>query len=125
MTRRHKVTGAGDTRPTSIKKGTDMQIDFGQKFVDLGDDPIVDDKGVALTLADAAMNGLVMQFQDEQGLSGEEKLKRWELALRIKRADGPLEVSAEDIALVKKVVAKSYAPLVSGQAWHMLEQRNG
>ena len=120
-----------------------MQIDFGQKLVDLAGEDIVESGGFnvdafikvhpsidispfynpprALFLGSAAMNGLVMQFQDEHGLSGEEKLKRWELALRIKRATGPIEVSAEEVTMIKKVIAKAYAAIVSGQAWQMLE----
>ena len=73
-----------------------------------------------LTLAVIAENALLQAYSDEQNLSGEEKIKRYALARKI--ADNPkTDLSAEEIALLKKLIAKSYNPLITGQSWHMLD----
>ena len=98
-----------------------MQVLLGKVFTDLEGAEIRGDKGEPVILRDVATNALLAVFQDEQNLSGEEKLKRWELAVKIRRAVDPCEISVEEVSLVKKLIGKAYAPVISGQAWHMLE----
>ena len=82
--------------------------------------PILKD-GPPLTLRRVAMNALVAQFQDEQGLPGDEKLIRWELALKIKNATDPVDLFPEEVVKIKNCIAKLYGPGVSGQAWQLLK----
>ena len=94
------------------------KIPSGEKNL-MGQDILVD--GPPLTLRVVCQNALVAMYQDEQQLSGEDKLKRWELAVKIKKSPEPCELSTEDVVLVKKLIGKMYIPAISGQAWQLLE----
>ena len=73
------------------------------------------EKGKALTLADVAENALLADYRDEANIDGVEKLKRWTLARKIEETKLSVALSAEDIALIKKLVGKAYNPLVYGE----------
>lgn len=73
-----------------------------------------DEKSPVLTLAIVAENALLASYQDETNLSGEEKLKRFRLAEKIASQKGDITLTAEEIALIKKLVAKAYNPLIVG-----------
>lgn len=74
------------------------------------------------TLRAICVQALMGIFDDERGLSGEEKLARYELALRINKAEEPVELKAEDVALLKKLIAKGFATIIVGQAWKALDK---
>lgn len=82
-----------------------------------------DGKPVELTLRKVCVDALLTQFPDEQStLTGEEKIRRFTLAKNIQSNLAPA-LTSEDTALVKKMVAKAYGPLIVGQAWDLLEQK--
>ena len=56
-------------------------------------------------------------------MAGEEKLKRYKLAMLIYDNDAP-ELSIEDLAKIKELVGKAYVPLIVGQVWSMLEKED-
>jgi hypothetical protein len=99
--------------------------DFDARIVNLDGSPVTDDKGKAieLTVRSVSVNALMTPQQDEPNLTGEEKLRRAELARRILTKDtAPL--TAEDTALIKKLINKTYpSPLVVEQAWRALEAK--
>lgn len=97
-----------------------MKRDFSTDLIGLGDAKLVDEKGEALKLSAIAVNVLVGQYQDEQGLSGEDKFARYKLAERLNQG-GVQEISAEEIALLKKLIGKAYGPIVVGPAYEALE----
>ncbi len=103
-----------------------MTIDFTQAFktLDGKDFPAGATEDGPLRLRAVATNALLSAFQDEQQLSGEDKIKRWKLAQRI-HAEDAVNLTAEEIALTKKLIAKGYATLISAQAWEMLEAERG
>jgi hypothetical protein len=70
-----------------------------------------------ITLGAVAMRALTAP---EQGISGEDSLKRGQLALGVYRSPGA-ELTAEEIALIKKQVAKFYSPLVVARAFPLLD----
>lgn len=74
-----------------------------------------------VTLASIATNALLANYEDEKNLSGDDKVKRFKLAQQINDADGEVEVTAEQISLLKMLIAKGYSPLVVGQAYDILE----
>ena len=99
-----------------------MAIDFTRPMTTLDGKPFKDPSGqiTDVTLAVIAENALLQAYSDETNLSGEDKIKRYTLARKI--ADNPkTELSAEEIALLKKLIAKSYNPLITGQSWKMLD----
>lgn len=105
-----------------------LAIDFAKPFT--GDDgkPIC---GVEIKAADecpadkiftlriATRNALYATFEDEKNISGDDKFKRAELAQGI--VGGDVKLKAEDVALIKRLLAKLYGPLIVYQAWTALD----
>ena len=88
-----------------------------EQYVGPDDKPLERD----LTLASVAVTALLASYDDEKNLSGEDKVKRFKLAQQINDADGDVEVTAEQVSLLKSLIAKGYTPLVVGQAYEILE----
>jgi hypothetical protein len=101
-------------------------VDFTAQLVDLDGQALKEptDEQTPVTLGRAASSALVQPYQDEASLPGAEKVQRWQLACRVRSA-AALDLPAEDIALIKKCVAKMYSPLIVGQAWQMLDPPKG
>ena len=99
-----------------------MALDFTQPITTLDGKPFKDPSGQVsdITLAVIAENALLQAYSDETNLSGEDKIKRYALARKIED-NKKVDLSAEEIALLKKLIAKSYNPLITGQSWHMLD----
>ena len=94
-------------------------VDFSDVLKnEAGEDLKIRDK--EQTLGIIVANALFATFPDEKDLSGEEKFKRGMLALDVQGA-GTMTLSAEDIAMIKKVVAKAYGPLIVAQSWKLLD----
>ena len=71
------------------------------------------------TLRLVAVDALMMQRRGEE-LGGDEKVRRYALAMQIHSEDEP-DLKVEDVALIKKLVGELYGPLVVGQVWAMLD----
>lgn len=98
-----------------------MKINVTQQFHEIDGTPAtVGEEKNPFMLRKVLVESLLLTYNDEAHLPGEEKVKRYELAVKIQREDEP-ELKIEDIALVKKLVGKAYAPIIVGQAWSMLE----
>ena len=99
-----------------------LAIDFRTPITQLDGKPFTNEAGQpdGMTLGKVCTNALMANFPDEQGLSGDEKMRRFLVAKNIfEHYDYSLNV--EEIALVKKLVGKSYGPLIVGQAWALLD----
>lgn len=75
-----------------------------------------------LTFKTAAVEALGQLFQDEPP-NHTEKLKRFRLALKLEESDGEVEVSAEEIVLIKHVVGKMFDPIIFGRMDQFLEDK--
>lgn len=100
-----------------------MKVDFSQSLVDLDGKALVEQtSSKPITLRALAVNALMASFEDEKNLSGEEKVKRYETALLVHNSqDEPIEMTVEAVALIKRLIGRSYGPLLVGQAWKMLD----
>lgn len=96
-----------------------MKIHFDQVLNDLDGEPIKSDEGQPVTLSSIARNVLLARFQDETP-SGEESYHRHELA---RSAKGEADWKSEDVALLKRLIAKAYAPLIIGPAYDAIEPK--
>jgi len=75
----------------------------------------------AFTLKNACVTALQIQFDDEKGLSGEDKFKRHKLVEKIYAAKGEIDMTVEEVTLVKKIIGKAYGTLIVGRCWELLE----
>lgn len=99
-------------------------IDFNTQITQIDGKPIIDDKGAPapVTLKKVAVEALLTTFPDEASLAGEEKARRYVLAVKISGSDsGKIELTSEDVTMLRKVVGKGYGPLVVGQVWKIID----
>jgi len=96
-----------------------MQVDFSAPILDLNGQPLVDDNG-PVNLGVICLQALLANHDEDRNLSGLEKVRRFNLATEI-HANKIVNVSAEDIALLKQLVARSFIVLVTGRAWALLD----
>ena len=117
-----------------------MKIDFNYKFTELDGtiipeqppEMVKNDNGEMeekkyppFTLRKACTNVLVMREVDEKGrpkqLTGKEKVERYELAKKIHHSKGLVDLTVEEIALLKELVGRIYPPITVGQAFEILD----
>lgn len=100
-----------------------MKVNFSQEMYDLDGKKLVEPPmSRPVTLRTLAVNVLMAAFEDEKHLSGEEKVKRYDMALLVHNSkDDLIDMSIEDVALIKRLIGQAYGPLLVGQAWKMLE----
>ena len=98
-----------------------MRRNFDQPILDLNDNPVKDAQGTVFTLGVITMNALLMPYEDEKNLTGKDKAERMQLALKINKRMKEVDLTVEQLALVKTLVAKAYGPLIVGRAWELLE----
>lgn len=95
-----------------------MKIDFTTQFQSLDGNPLVNQDSNPILLSLICVNSLLAPSDKPQ--SGEQKLKIWQLSKRISQATEPLEITPEELVLIRDEVARSQPPLLSGQAWELL-----
>lgn len=96
------------------------RINLSKSFVDLKNKSI-ENEGQLFTLKDAITQCLLIEFPNETP-DAEDKVKRFKLAIKVNGAtEDSIELSAEDISLIKKVIGKSFGALIVGQAFDFLE----
>ena len=104
-----------------------MVVDFKKPILNIDGEPAskYDVNGKPngnLLLSAVSTNALLSRFEDEKTISGEDMVKRYDLAIKIHNAPIPgLEVSPEEIVLLRMLIAKGNGPLVCGRAWELLE----
>ncbi len=98
-----------------------MKIDFTQEIKTLDGKSLPYNENKKTLLKDVSCDALLAQFNDERDLPGEEKCKRWLLATRIYSNPQNIDLTVEEIVLVKKIIGKAYPPLVVGQSWNYIE----
>ena len=103
-----------------------MKLDKDAALFDFNGKPITAAENKPLTLGWLCLEALQMIFEDEKGLSGEEKQKRFYLAHRISRNKAP-NLTSEEVAKIKALAAKvpHWGPLIVGQLWELLEGKPG
>ena len=73
-----------------------------------------------LTLGAAVAHSLFATYPDERELSGEDKWARARLAQRVKE-DKAAALTANEVTLIKRLLAKAYGPIVLLQAYPVLD----
>jgi len=66
------------------------------------------------TIGEALMNALMSSYKDDSECSGEDKIKRFKLGLRIEEAkDGVVEFTTDEITFIKKYLNKAGFPPIA------------
>ena len=60
-------------------------------------------------------------FEKPEEIDGEEKLRRFQLVMKIQNSKATLDIGTKDIELLKKRIAILHPTLISGQAWQVLD----
>ena len=96
-----------------------MKIKINQKIKDAEGNEIILQGKPAMTLRDVNVNSILTldQADDEK-----KKWEKYEIFKKIKESKNEVELTIEEIALVKKCIGKFQPPLVMGQCWEMLEK---
>lgn len=117
-------------KPNKIsEKETPVKIYFLQSLINLDGSPLETVTAACpacgratekrtLTLYSVCAEALLAQLRDENP-PGEEKARRYQLALKITNED-EIELTPEEAVLIRSLVAKVYGPLVVGQVWELL-----
>jgi hypothetical protein len=82
---------------------------------------IQDPNGPKMDLKSICTSALLSTEGDNSNIEGAEKVKRYELALTIHKAEKEVELEVEEVALLKRLIGKMYLPLIVGQAFAYLE----
>ena len=98
-----------------------LAVDFAAPINNLDGTAMRKDDKTVLTLEEVASTALLSSYQDESNLDGVEKNKRFWLAKKIHDQRKDPVLTADEIALIKRLIAKAYNPLVVGQAWTILD----
>jgi len=102
-----------------------MKIDITQVMTAYDGTPIketlADGKTAELTLKEVVCRALA---RPEQGLDWKEEIRRDDLCREIYRSEKTVELTADDVTLIKGLVSKfGWSPSVSGAAHKMIDPR--
>jgi len=97
-----------------------MKVNFSQPLKDLEGNTLNNEKGKGVFLNTVCANALIASPENNK-VDGVEKVKRYELAKKI-MGGGDIDVSVEELALIKELLGTSYGVLVVGQAYKMLDK---
>lgn len=104
-----------------------MKINFDSKLTDLKGNTIkenIDGKEVESTLKDPCLNALLADVKKPQNApieTGRDKFKKYNLAKKISEG-GVVDITAEEITLIKEQLGLAYSALVVGMCWDVLEK---
>lgn len=102
-----------------------MNLDFTQKLSGIGGKPIMLDEKTQARLADIAI-GALSTPETEHGravqLQPSEQVRRYSLCLKISDSTGPIDIKAEDVTLIKRLIPAAYpSPMIGGPAIMLLD----
>lgn len=95
-----------------------MKVKINQVLKDVDGTPITMNNK-PYTLGDVCIASLLTPLQED---TEKTKWEKYEIFKKIKESKNEVELTIEEIALVKKCIGKFQPPLVMGQCWEMLEK---
>ena len=78
---------------------------------------VVDGNAIDATMKMVIVNAILSPVKDESGV---DKVKKYELAKKVYASD-EVELTAEEISLIKERVGEGFAPIVVGQIFELLK----
>ena len=104
-----------------LREQNPMKIDFDAPILALDGTPMRDGENPA-TLKALACTALAAMFNDEPSLSATDKYQRFALGLKLVDG-GEVDLSVEEIGLIKKLIGKAYPPVTMGRAYDLLDPK--
>lgn len=96
-----------------------MRIDFSTPIRDLKGE-VIKDGNKDFTIGAVSCTALLNPYEDEKNIGADDKVRRFQIALKA-TAGGEQELSVEEVAELKKLIGKFFAPLVVGRAFEILD----
>ena len=97
-----------------------MKVDMNQKIKNM-DGSVAKEGDKEITLGVICANALLATIPNENP-TGPQKYERFGLATKIHASkDGMLEISVENLAMLREMIGKGYSTLVVGQAYDLLD----
>ena len=109
-----------DGKEMTVPSKFRINPDTGQPFMGEDGQPLAT-KSESVKLGTICVNVLMANKRDEQ-LDGEEKLSRYILASKIKQATASIDVTAEEVAKIKKMVGEFMSTMIVGSVYQQLEK---
>lgn len=95
-----------------------MKIDINKNLTSIDDQPLLDN-GKSVTLRDVCIQATLTPSQKD---TQEEKWKKYEIYKKLKKCDGGIvELTVEEISIIKKASGEIHPPLLMGQLFDLLE----
>lgn len=98
-----------------------MRFNFEQTLKNFEGQEVKNERNEVVTLKSACLNSVLATFPDEKSITGEEKLKRYNLAKKISKNE---DITIEEIAMTKTLVGKAANPLLVGIIYEILERKD-
>lgn len=77
-----------------------------------------------LTLKHVIVNALLAEFEAEANtITGEDKLRRYRLAMTVMDGKAEIELEAAQVVEIKDLIGKGWSPLIAGQSWELIEPK--
>ena len=101
-----------------------MKIEFAQVLLSMDGESLKENRegkpSRDLTLGRACINALLTDIPNEHQ-TGTQKFDRFKLAMRLGNEPDPIEITAEEIAMIKAQVGKVYFTYTVGLVYTILE----
>lgn len=98
-----------------------MKIKINTPILGLDGQPLLE----GFTVKEAMVQSLVTVLPGDEGLTGVQKFQAFTLATKINSADGFVDLSIEDMKLIKDRSGVMLSPVAMGRVWQALEQNEG
>lgn len=97
-----------------------MKIKINEKLKDAtGEDIQPDVTKPAMTLRDVCVSSILYPVADEDQAK---KYGKWEIFKKLRDAKTEVELTVEDIAIIKTAIGKFQPPLIMGQCFDLIEK---
>lgn len=93
-----------------------MNVSLKEKILTLDGDQVEDEKGKKQTLGMIVRSALCINDPEDSAMDKQEKFK-----LAVACSADEVELSAEDVSLIKKTVGKYYSPLILGRVIELID----
>ena len=98
-----------------------MNLNVATVLFDLEEEPMKTPKGKDATVRFVFCEALILPSQKEGEIEGQEKARRFALAQKIAASQETVDLSVDDVALLKKLIGNGFPVLVVGQVYRLIE----